>query len=217
MSTVKRLLARLKRDPAPRGDASAFPDTTDSSSTGFQDTVEDATMMALWSQRRMAIAANPVDPARGAALFEGLWGGDRWVAGLAASERARLAQHLEFVQVGAGREVIAQDEQGDYMVIVLEGRLAVERVQPWGGRSPFGEARPGDMLGEMSLLDAGARFCACTTLTPCVFAVLEAHRLDALLRAEPRLGVALLAALARRLSLRLRQVSVRLSALTPRA
>ncbi|MCV4785581.1 cyclic nucleotide-binding domain-containing protein, partial [Escherichia coli] len=74
-----------------------------------------------------------------------------------------------------GQEIIGQDEQGDYMLIVLEGTVAVDRVQPWGGRARLAEARPGDMLGEMSLLDAGARFSACKTLTPCVLAVLDAE------------------------------------------
>ena len=71
----------------------------------------------------------------------------------------------------------------------------------------------GDMLGEMSLLDAGARFSACTTLTACSLAVVDAQRLDEMITNEPRLGLALLASLSRRLSLRLRQVSARLSAL----
>ena len=82
-----------------------------------------------------------------------------------------------------------------------------------GGRARLAEARAGDMLGEMSVLDAGSRFSACTTLTPCVVAVLDAQRLDEMMAAEPRLAMALLASLARRLSLRLRQVSARLSAL----
>ena len=30
------------------------------------------------------------------------------------------------------RKVIGQDEQGDYMLIVLDGTVAVDRVQPWG-------------------------------------------------------------------------------------
>jgi CRP-like cAMP-binding protein len=99
------------------------------------------------------------------------------------------------------------------MLIVLEGTLAVDRVQPWGGRARLAEARAGDMLGEMSLLDAGTRFSACTTLTPCTLAVVDAQRLDEMIMNEPRLGLALLASLSRRLSLRLRQVSARLSAL----
>ena len=113
----------------------------------------------------------------------------------------------------AGRDVISQDELGDYMVIILEGTLSVDRAQPWGGKLRLAEAHAGDMLGEMSLLDAGARFSSCMSLTPCTLAVVDAQRLDEMVTREPRLGVALLASLSRRLSLRLRQVSARLSAL----
>jgi CRP-like cAMP-binding protein len=213
---VKSLFARLKRETAPSSGASSFPDTTAATPTGFEDTIEDSGALARWSQRRVALDATSVDGQRGALLLESLWGGDRWFAALAPIERARLAQQMDFVQVGPGREVIGQDELGDYLVIVLDGRMAVERVLANGSRSRLGEGRPGDLLGEMSLLDAGTRFSACSTLTPCVLAVLEADRMDMLLRSEPRLGVALLGALARRLSLRLRQVSVRMSALAPR-
>ena len=125
----------------------------------------------------------------------------------------RMSRYLQFVTVPADQEVIGQDEHGDYMLIVLDGTLAVDRVQPWGGRARLAEARAGDMLGEMSLLDAGARFSACTTLTPCTLAVVDAQRLDEMITHDPRLGLALLASLSRRLSLRLRQVSARLSAL----
>jgi len=41
----------------------------------------------------------------------------------------------------------------------------VDRVQPWGEHLRLAETRPGDILGEMSLLDSGIRFSACTTLT----------------------------------------------------
>jgi len=99
------------------------------------------------------------------------------------------------------------------MLIVLEGVLSVDRGQPWGGKARLAEAHAGDMLGEMSLLDAGARFSSCTSLSACTLAVVDARRLDEMITREPRLGVALLASLSRRLSLRLRQVSARLSAL----
>ena len=103
--------------------------------------------------------------------------------------------------------------QRDSTRFINEGTIAVDRVQPWGGRARLGEARVGDLLGEMSLLDAGTRFSSCRTLTPCVVAVLEAHALDRMMKDDPRLAAVLLAALARRLSLRLRQASARLSAL----
>jgi CRP-like cAMP-binding protein len=128
-----------------------------------------------------------------------------------------MATYLDFALIAPGQEVIGQNEQGDYLLVVLEGTLAVDRVQPWGGRARLAEAHAGDMLGEMSLLDAGTRFSACTTLTPTVVAVLDARRLDELMAHEPRLATALLASLSRRLSLRLRQVSARLSALLSRS
>ena len=158
------------------------------------------------------IEAVPVDRRQGTLLFVQLWRADRHVVTLDHSDLLRMSQYLEFVQVPADREVIGQDEVGSYMLVVLEGTVAVDRGPAWGGKVRLAEARAGDMLGEMSLLDGGARFSSCHTLTPCMLAVMDAHRLDELIHKEPRLGVALLASLSRRLSLRLRQVSTRLSA-----
>ncbi|HJV61787.1 MAG TPA: cyclic nucleotide-binding domain-containing protein [Albitalea sp.] len=205
---MKRLLARIKRAPAagPADDAAFF-------STTVQEPGEAATARSSWRDRASQIGATPFDRAQGAEMFARLWGADRHVVALDADELRRMSDYLEFVQVPVAREVIAQDELGDYMLIVLEGRLSVGRGQPPGGASRLAEAHAGDMLGEMSLLDAGARFSSCATLTPCTLAVVDARRLDEMITREPRLGVALLASLSRRLSLRLRQVSARLSAL----
>ncbi|HET6786701.1 MAG TPA: Crp/Fnr family transcriptional regulator, partial [Aquabacterium sp.] len=113
----------------------------------------------------------------------------------------------------AGRELMVQDEKGDYALIVLNGVVAVDRLQPAGGRARLAEARDGDVIGEMSLVDAGARFASCVTLSPCTLAVVTGEALDDLSIEEPRLGMAMLASMARRLSLRTRQLSARLSAL----
>jgi CRP/FNR family cyclic AMP-dependent transcriptional regulator len=216
---MKRLLRKLKGGgsaPAASGETSPSPDDSGFFSTMFQDRTDDTQVVTTWKSRAQEVHATPYDRALGAAKFAELWGVDRYVAALGQEELQRMSQYLDFVEVPPGQEVIGQDEQGDYMLIVLEGTLAVDRVQPWGGRARLAEARAGDMLGEMSLLDAGSRFSACTTLTPCVLAVVDAQGLDLMIMQEPRLGLALLASLARRLSLRLRQVSARLSALLSR-
>ncbi|WP_353092130.1 cyclic nucleotide-binding domain-containing protein [Methylibium sp.] len=166
-----------------------------------------------WDARARQARAQAFDESRASDLFVQLWQADTHVIDLSAAELGRIAAHFRYFTVPASQEVIGQDEQGNYLLVVLEGRVGVERVQPGGGRARLAEARAGDMLGEMSVLDAGSRFSACTTLTPCVVAVLDAQRLDEMMAAEPRLAMALLASLARRLSLRLRQVSARLSAL----
>jgi CRP-like cAMP-binding protein len=208
---VKKLFDRLKR-PFGAADGGASADSG-YFSTQFSERGDEIPALATWAARAKEVGAEPLDRKHAEPIFAKLWGADRYVAALSADELARMNQYLQFVTVPANRQVIGQDEQGDYMLIVLEGTLAVDRVQPWGGRARLAEARAGDMLGEMSLLDAGARFSACTTLTPCTLAVVDAHRLDEMIMVEPRLGLALLASLSRRLSLRLRQVSARLSAL----
>ena len=65
----------------------------------------------------------------------------------------------------------------------------------------------------MALLDGGPRFSTCTTRTPCLLAILETDALARLMQDDAHLALVVLASMARRLSLRLRQVSARLSAL----
>ncbi|HEX3140717.1 MAG TPA: cyclic nucleotide-binding domain-containing protein [Rhizobacter sp.] len=213
---MKKLFDRLKRSPGASDSESASdsrPADSGFFSTQFSDRGEEVQILATWASRAKEVGAQALERKLAEPLFAKLWGADRYVAALSPDELLRMSQYLQFVTVPANQEVIGQDEQGDYMLIVLDGTLAVDRVQPWGGRARLAEARAGDMLGEMSLLDAGARFSACTTLTPCTLAVVDAQRLDEMIMFEPRLGLALLASLSRRLSLRLRQVSARLSAL----
>ena len=63
----------------------------------------------------------------------------------------------------------------------------------------------------MSLLDSGVRFSVCTSISDCEIAVLNAESLQDMLSADPRAAANLIALLARKLSLRLRVVSARLS------
>lgn len=210
---MKKLIERLKGGGDPGAGPDADADDSRFFTTLFMERSGDTEVVVPWSARAAQVQAKPYDEAAGVQLFAKAWGSDRYVATLQPGDIQRLARYVQFVSVAAGQEVIGQDEQGDYMIVVLEGTVAVDRIQPWGARARLAEARAGDMLGEMSLLDAGTRFSACTTLSPVVLAVIDAERLDALIAHEPRLGLALLASLARRLSLRLRQVSARLSAL----
>ena len=217
---MKNFLSRFGRSQTPAGEPAAAPAGMGDSrffSTQFMDNPDEELQSVSWAQRAQQVQATPAAQQDGTRRFAELWGVDQYVAALSEDELAHMARYLQFVQVPPDQEVIGQDEQGDYMLIVLDGTVAVDRVQPWGGRARLAEARAGDMLGEMSLLDAGTRFSACTTLTPCLLAVLDAQALDRMITQDPRLGLALLASLSRRLSLRLRQVSARLSALLSRA
>ena len=212
---MKNFIARLRRKPEPS------PDPPQDGSSGYfsaqlQEPGHDTQLMVSWETRCLDLAATPYETTLGTLALVKLFGQDPQLSQLGPEALALFGHYVDYVQVDAGRQVIGQDEQGDFLLIVLDGTVAVERVQPWGAKARLGESRAGDVLGEMSLLDAGARFSACTTLTPAKLAVLRAPALDRMMQNEPRLAVALLAWLARRLSLRLRQVSARLSALLTR-
>ncbi|MCH8181133.1 MAG: cyclic nucleotide-binding domain-containing protein [Proteobacteria bacterium] len=174
---------------------------------------EDLRATSAWTARALAVGAHAIEPELGLKLLLAAWGNDALMASLAEEDHRKVLEHLDFVTVPPGRELIVQDEKGDYALIVLEGLVAVDRVQPTGARARLAEAREGDVLGEMSLLDAGARFASCITLSRVSLAVLTGRALDELAIEDPRLGMALMTSTARRLSLRMRQLSARLGAL----
>jgi CRP/FNR family cyclic AMP-dependent transcriptional regulator len=209
---VKKLIDRFLGG-SPASAPGTTPDDSGYFATMFMERPEPSSPIAASAARSRLVSAEAVDHELALNLLLRAWGHDRYMARLDERERARLAEYLEFVVVPTGREVIAQDEPGDFAVIVLDGLLAVDRIHPWGGRARLSEAREGDVLGELSLLDAGARFSACTTLSRSTLAIVGMQQLDAMMRNDPRLGMALMASMARRLSLRMRQVSARLSAL----
>lgn len=172
-----------------------------------------APALVRWPQRAAEVGARPLEATQAAELFVQVWQREPHVMPLAADELQRLAAWAQVVEVPAGRTLIRQDELGDYLLVVLEGSLLVERSAAGSPTVRLAEARAGDMLGEMSLLDAGSRSSHVTTATASRIAVLQADPFHRLMQDDPRLALALMAALSRRLSLRVRQLGARLGAL----
>lgn len=180
-------------------------------STAFANQGVDPSMLVPWEARAVEVGAKRLPASRGGKLLQALWAKDKYMAHLDNDAVKRMEQFFEFAHVQPNRDVIRQDEYGNFMVVLLTGTIAVDRLQPWGEQLRLAETRPGDILGEMSLLDSGIRFSACTTLTDCEIAVLSADGMDEMMVKDPQLAASLVALLARKLSLRLRAVSARLS------
>ena len=180
-------------------------------STAFAGLGVDASLLIPWEARAVEVDAKRLTAARGTKLLQGLWAQDKYMSHLNAEAIQRLQRYFDFASVPANRDIIRQDEYGNFMVVLLSGAIAVDRVQPWGERLRLAETRPGEILGEMSLLDSGIRFSACTTMNDCEIAALSAEAMDDMMSANPQLAANLIALLARKLSLRLRVVSARLS------
>ena len=196
--------ARFKKAPPDPADSAFF-------STAFSNQGVDPNMLVPWEARAVEVGAKRTPSSRGGKVLQALWAKDKYMAHLDNDAVQRMEQFFEFARVEANRDVIRQDEYGNFMVVLLTGTIAVDRLQPWGELLRLAETNPGDILGEMSLLDSGIRFSVCTTLTECDIAVLSADGMDDMMAKEPQLAASLIALLAHRLSLRLRAVSERLS------
>lgn len=205
---MKGILGLLKQKAAQR---SEDPQDSVLFSTAFAGQGVDSAMLVPWEARAVEVGAKRLSAAQGSKMLQALWARDKYMAQLPTDGIERMERFFDFATVPANRDLILQDEYGNFMVVLLNGTIAVDRVQPWGEHLRLAETRPGDILGEMSLLDSGIRFSACTTLTPCDVAVLNADALDEMMTQAPQLAASLVALLARKLSLRLRVVSARLS------
>ncbi len=180
-------------------------------SSAFGDLGVDPSMLVSWEARAGDIGATALASSRGIELLQSLWSRDKYMGRLDADAIGRLEQFFDFAAVAAARDIIRQDEYGNFMIVLLSGSIAVDRRQPWGEQMRMAEARAGDILGEMSLLDSGMRFAHCTTLSECEIGVLGAEALDDMMATDPELAASLVALLARKLSLRLRVVGARVS------
>lgn len=179
--------------------------------TAFAGQGVDGNLLVPWEARAVEVGAERLNASKGTKLLQALWAKDKYMSQLDKDAIARMERFFQFATVAANRDIIRQDEYGNFMVVLLNGRIAIDRLQPWGEKLRLAEAVPAEILGEMSLLDSGMRFSVCTTLSPCDIAVLDAQAMDEMLTADPTLAANLIALLARKLSLRLRTVSARLT------
>lgn len=207
MKGILGLLRSKVRAEQPQSDAA---DST-LFSTAFASQGAAGAQLVPWEARAVEVGAQRLPARRGGTLLQSLWARDKYMGLLGQEAVERMERFFTFAVVSPNRDVIRQDEYGNFMLVVLTGTVAIDRMQPWGERLRLAESRPGEILGEMSLLDGGIRFSSCTTLTDCEVAVLDAEGMDAMMSSDPQLAASLVALLARRLSQRMRVVSARLS------
>jgi CRP/FNR family transcriptional regulator, cyclic AMP receptor protein len=206
---MKNVLGLFKRSP--RGPAPGEASDSLMFSTAFMEQGLDAGMLVPWDARAVEVGARRIAASQGGRLLRSLWSKDKFMSRLSPEAMERMERFFDYAVVPADRDVIRQDEYSNFMVVLLSGSVAVDRVQPWGEHVRLAEARPGDILGEMSLLDSGSRFSHCITLTECELAVMDPHALDEMMTNDPGLAASLVGLLARKLSLRLRAVSARVT------
>lgn len=99
---------------------------------------------------------------------------------LRADDRARLFELGRPRVVEEGEEVVRQGTLGDCLFVVEEGELAVVRSLPGDEEKVLLTARPGMLLGELAVLDGGARAASLRAVRRSVLRVIGLGAFEAL-------------------------------------
>ena len=130
---------------------------------------------------------------------------------LDADERAALAQMMEQANFPAGYRIFQEGEPGDRMYVVCSGQVELATTDKLGQKLVLTTAARGDLFGELSLLDSGARTAHATVLEDAELLVLDRATLVDFIRRHPEVALDMMAVMGARVrtTTRLRQMATR--------
>jgi CRP/FNR family transcriptional regulator, cyclic AMP receptor protein len=127
-----------------------------------------------------------------------------------SAEVKLLTQFMHVYRAGNGMEVLSEGDGGDFMLILIEGKVDVHKRDRRNTPQLLATVEAGRSLGEMSMIDGEARFATCTAVGTVIIAVLDREALARIIIEQPLLGAKILMELVLMLSQRLRATSQRL-------
>lgn len=157
-----------------------------------------------WAENRLLAGLEGAAPARADPAFESL----DIARGLEAGELETLRKALQAREVAPGATVFSQGEEGDALYVLLRGTASVRLQLREGGDRRLVTFSPGTVFGKMALLDKGQRSATVVADEALQCYVLERASFEELAAAHPRIGMVLLANLARELTLRMRRANL---------
>ena len=114
--------------------------------------------------------------------------------GCTKKERTEIAKRSTSVEVEVGRVLCTQGSPGREAFVIIEGEASVTI-----DGTEVAMLGPGDLFGEMALLDGGPRVASVTAVTPMRLLALTRSELHDVLVTAPNVAVAVLTAVGRRL------------------
>ena len=131
---------------------------------------------------------------------------------LDAAERGDVARIMEVQRLKKGETIFCEGDEGDAWYVVFEGNATV--LKDMTTRStPIARLGPGACFGEMAILDGMARSASVVAESPLTVFRFRRERFDSLLEQGSLGAYKLVAAMARTLSQRQRQLTLQLSEL----
>ncbi|MET0277580.1 MAG: Crp/Fnr family transcriptional regulator [Pseudorhodoplanes sp.] len=118
----------------------------------------------------------------------------------------QLRSHALQKTVAKGTTIFSKGETGSSLFAVLEGQVKVVSFSAQGKNAVFNILGPGDIFGEIALLDGGERTADVTTISDCKLLVIERRDFLPLVHSRPDVAQRLIEVLCMRLRNTSRQV-----------
>lgn len=126
--------------------------------------------------------------------------------GLKLEQLAWLNDHLHRTTFPAGSTVVAAEQPGEVVYIILQGTVKVHVEQADGTDVIFAILGAGDSVGEMSLVDSAGRSATVVTLEDSILLWMDRSTFQECLRTMPTITYNLVQILSRRLRLANEQI-----------
>jgi CRP/FNR family cyclic AMP-dependent transcriptional regulator len=114
-------------------------------------------------------------------------------------ERKALAESMEARSVSKGETIFTRGDAGDSLMLLSKGRVQVYVESTDGNKVVLGEVDAGEMLGEISLFDPGARSATAVAVEDTDMLVLEHDDFWHVLQKKPHIALDILAVMGKRL------------------
>jgi CRP-like cAMP-binding protein len=133
-----------------------------------------------------------------------------WSDELDRRQLETLAEYMDCYEVDEGQTILEEHGDDHHLVMVIAGQVHIVKTGRGGVRKIITSIGPGKSFGEMSLIDREPRSAFAVAATPATLLVLSEQSFLRLNELSPSLGVDLLMKIARLLSQRLRETTIRL-------
>jgi CRP-like cAMP-binding protein len=105
--------------------------------------------------------------------------------GLTPDERSGLVARAHLRKVAAGETIFLMDSPGDSMMAILEGSVRISVPSPDGKEIVLALLYPGEVFGEIALLDGKGRTADARGMSACSLAVLDRRDVVAFFERHP--------------------------------
>ena len=90
----------------------------------------------------------------------------------------------DLVEYPAGTVILEEGQQGDRMFVVMRGELSISLKQ-----KVLGKVKPGEIIGEMALINAQVRSATVTATTDCQLVPIDSASFNSMLRYVPDFSI----------------------------